>query len=1219
MLLTALKYVLKVFHPLVLLAIACLVAAYWIANYPDLLKFGELAPFTDTARNFWIVLVLVMLGILFVFMAAVRVHFWFTDTVLPAWREKRARQQQKTEMRERSVAAPDRSVQELDALDAMMEIVFGILKKRWRMTGNGLYGLPWYLVIGASQSGKSELIASGDSRFSVDHDIATACASYSDMLSYSLLSWRVAGNEAVVLELDGAWLNPDQDEHELRELIWTRFLENMLKFRGRQPITGVVAVVDIAEALRQPQNGRDVLAQELRRHIAAAATVFDTPMTLNVVFTQIDRLSGFSEMFSGLTPEQRAELAMLMVPLYFSDGKDWESELEVAYSHLADRLSFFLRNALVQMPSPYARQEAISFVHSFAGMRALLMAFLRAAFGDDKFTKMPKLRGIAFASTRQENDVHSPMLSEIAAHYGLQAPIYPVQKALSVPFFTERLWQRFVFSQAGVAGVSNNERRAHGRRFAAVLILCIACVGAITSYWYGRYNTQVALAEQVARDAQRFSNLSQTDVVDPTGEAYAEALNVIGATTQDLGEYWNRTVLRALVTLDRGKEIGSLSDKLYRDQLNNVFVPALMTGVGDALVDSCLRGTNRQLQALNVYRMLGEVQEREPHQIEKYFRNLWRGTFPAEAGLQQALLGHLSFALKSAPVVYKTDNELITNAQTDLRSLSPHIRVFLEVRSLAERQLPNPLTFTGQIGTNFDRVYFATGEAESLVDLSGQQGECPSLQIEDNAVVDPFEIPRLYTRNGYRDFFVDQLDDVANVAARDLWTLGLVETADYSDDDYDAIRDRLRQTLVEQYVRVWRQALGATSIHSFDSLREGVIITEALSSLDSPLRRLAELTRDQTTIYEPRSVSQNDQSLVETVFSFDANREAGLRINHAFREIHEMLDTEVETNRPNIEEILTAVAALSDYLKSIQDAPSPPVRALELAKMRVQLTGDDPIYTLRQIARRTPAPFDAHLESLADEVWRVILVEVARELNRLWQDEVYAFYSERLSGRYPLVRSAQIDASLQDFETFFAPEGILRKFYDQELAIFVDQSSGRPRSIDGQALPVDPAFASNLGKALEVAPTFFGVDGQLRIEYVVSPLGMSNSLSRAVLSFEGQLIINAHRAARGVQIIWPNLLGAPEMSRFDLSAVGARQQSYGKGYTGPWSWLKLYDQAQKAGISGNSVDVILLDAAGRDAHYRFSAAGTVNPFFNSPFDGFDLPHAMIGDDQEILQ
>lgn len=1217
--LTALRYALKIFHPLVLLAGGCFVAAYLISTYPEHLRYRRLAPFEDVDRNFWIVLLLIVLGLLFTFMILVRIYFWFTLQVIPALLDKQKRDRQKKDMRARTVADPDRGTQELDALDAMMDAVFAILKKRGRLAGGNDYALPWYFVTGPVQAGKSALIAGGDLHFPLDHDIAAACAPYSDMLCHSLLSWHVAGNEAVLLELNGAWLDPNQEERELRSLIWSRFLENLRLHRPRQPVTGLVVVLDIGEFAAQTQADRDALAQALRRQISEAAQVFDTEMTLHLTLTQLDRLNGFAELFDSLSPEARGELAALPISEAGSRTHSWDTELETSYIALAERLSLFLRDSLMEISTAYARQEAITFVQSIAGMRAPLMAFCRAAFGADKFTKTPLFRGIALSSAQQENDMHNVMLSEVAQHYGLTQPVYPVRKARSMPFFLDRYWKQFVFSQAGLASENARERQTHRRGLVALSAVTALACAVIVGLWSQRYNAQVAIAEKVMLDARRFSGLAQTGAVDPTGKAYLEALNVIGASTRDLGAYWQRSSLVSYFTLDKSQRIGPLSDQLYRRELNKVFVPNLMRGIESTLRYPCLRGSNTQLQALNVYRMLGELDARQQDVVKKYFRNFWQNTFPGQAAVQSALAGHLDYALNGARVAYDVDPEVIAEAQTDLRNLSPHTRVFLEMRSLADRQLPNPLTFTAQIGTGFDRAYIAERPGDLVADRPANAETCATNPEGAQTHDDPFQITRFFTRAGYHEFFLEQLDDVADVAAHNLWTLGMFETTEYSEEDYASIRDRLRQTYVEEYIRIWRQALNSARIRRFASLRDAVEVTGDLSALDSPMRRLAELTQDQTTIYTPRSVELQKSDLAEAALSFDPDREAGLRINYAFHDIHEMLDLEAETTRPNIDEILAAIAALHDYLKSIYDAPSPSARALELAKMRAQLIGDDPIFTLRQIARRTPPPFDTHLETLADEAWHVILSEVAVEIDRLWREEVYAHYIERLAGRYPIDRTAQVDASLQDFEMFFAPEGILRRFYDEELAIFVDQNSGTPRSIDGQTLPVVPAFARNLDKALEVAPTFFGPDGQLRVEYIVSPLGMNNSLSRAVLNFEGHLVINAHRASRGVQIVWPNLRGAPEMSRFDLSAVSARQQSYGQSFDGPWSWLKLYDQAQKAGISGNYVDVILLDPEGRDAHFRFSAAGSVNPFFNSPFDDFDLPRRVIISPREVLQ
>lgn len=1216
MLLRILKLALKVFDPLVILAVICFATAYLISTRPDLLQYRGFAPFSDPDRNYWIALILVILGMIYSLFALMRFLTWLITEVIPQVRDWLASKFRRKAPESREEVEPNAIEVEVAALEAIFNASAAILKKRWRFTSGDRYGLPWYLILGPSGAGKSTLIDSGGLRFPIDHEIKAAHSAYADTVAATMFDWRVAGNDAILLELNGQWLDQGGDHADIRAALWAKFQELLLDLRARQPLTGVIVVVDLAVMSDQSQQDREETAKAIRRRIAELSSNFHTKMTVHMVLSQLDRLSGFQESMAQMSPADRAALAGIVVPRSESHEHNWRQTIDREYRAVGERLAAHVRDLLPDLGTASERQDAMAFGQTFSGLRAPILDFLATTFDVDKFTNMPLFRGVFFASARQENDRRSAFLNEIASFFRLPEPVYAVPKGKSVPFFAENLLSMAVFSEAGLAGENLRDSRIQRQRLLTAWVVAGGVIGLCSYGWWQSYVGQTRLIANISEDTQAFSSIQQTTGNDTTGREFLPALNLIGESTNSLGRYWQRNPILSFAQLDVSTELGPFADLLYREQLNDAFMPALMNGMEERIRDRCARGTNRQLQALNTYLMLGDVKARNNTDILKYFTQYWQSEFPAEAQTQNALVRHMEYALEVKPVAYKTDAALIQRAQTDLRALSPNARVFVELQTVATRQLPTPLGFTAQIGTTFDRVYVGRSVATSDPRPLSTAADC--LPVEDRTVTEnALVIPRLFTRRGFLEFFVPQLSDVSHIAVRDLWTLGLLETAEYSDADYNAIRDRLRQTYVDEYIRIWRQTLNSVEVQDFASLSHGVEVTGLMSALDSPLLRLAELIRDNTIVYEPRVVDIKNRDAAEGILAFDPNIDAGLQVNAAFRSIHEMLDPDSETTRPNIDEILAAVANVNAFLKSIEEAPSPPARSLELAKDRANLVGEDPIYVLRQIARRVPAPFDAHLTKIADESWRVILLEVVRELDRLWRDEVYAYFTEQLAGRYPIERRSQEDASLQQFREFFAPNGILRAFFDQELSIFIHPSTGVPRNIDGQQLPIDGRFVSNLRKALEVAPAFFGSDGALRVEYIVAPLGMNNSLSRSVLNFEGQLVINAHRAARGVQVIWPNLLGAPEVSRYDLFGISGAQQRFSRTFTGPWSWLRLYDAAQKGSILGGAIDVILLDELGRDAHFRFSAGGNINPFFNSPFDDFSLPIGLVSD-REVL-
>jgi type VI secretion system protein ImpL len=147
-----------------------------------------------------------------------------------------------------------------------------------------------------------------------------------------------------------------------------------------------------------------------------------------------------------------------------------------------------------------------------------------------------------------------------------------------------------------------------------------------------------------------------------------------------------------------------------------------------------------------------------------------------------------------------------------------------------------------------------------------------------------------------------------------------------------------------------------------------------------------------------------------------------------------------------------SIDELKLYLKGIQASPDMGMAALNVTKARMKLVNGDPIYTLRRVVSGLPAPLDRIFTKLADESWYVIKKEAVKYLEVRWHDDVYRVFREKLADRYPFNPNSNKDASLTDFEEFFAPNGILDSFYQNQLKIFIDEKVGLSDSDSGQSV-----------------------------------------------------------------------------------------------------------------------------------------------------------------------
>lgn len=1200
MLMRIFKVLKKLLQPVPLVAVICLIMAPVIWFFGDKVGLRGFYPFGNDEARFWSVFVLAIVGGICLAILVFR--------AVRAWLSARNRAAQRE---------PTEEELENAAMKQVFDRAVKIIRQRWSGEGRSLYGLPWYIVIGGSESGKTSLIENSDLRFPIDHEINSELQELSDRKASGFFNWRVAGNEAVLLDLNGEYFRPYKARTAVQNVLWDRFLFNLQRVRPRRPINGVVLTIDMIEFLGMTQEARDNYSQLVRDVINDLVEKLDTRMTIHLAFTKLDQVAGFPDFFATLSASDREFLYGFHFLHEGRHAPEWLKQFESQYDNYLEGLHLRLKKRMLELKSAHSRQEAFAFYRSFLGLGGPLRTFLENALSPDKFTTPPLVRGIYFLSNRQENAPRNTFLEAVGERYALPDPLYGTSQRSSYPYFATRFLKKVVFPEAGLAG---NNRRADERYrrhmvTAAGVALFLCLTGGL--YWNIRYESNLVQAREVLEKVQQLNDGSGiTSLADPTGERLLVPLNRIRDAMLTFGDYHDVGAVRAQLSLYQGRRIGPIVDAVYRDMLNNRFAPALLSGVEHALKTVCPKGGDAELEYLRVYRMMGDLNGRDNRVVSQYFNGYWTDNVIGSETKVAQLDTHLDYMLKQVPQAYDIRQDVVLQAQRDLGKLTPFRRVYHSLRALTERQLPNPLEFSRSVGAAFDLVY-EPAPIDKSQELDGTVGEnTPGAQecgvvTERNFTGSPFKIPRFFTREQFHDFFVPQVEHVASIAADDLWVLGQLEDTSYSNAEYAEIRTKVRENYVDEYIRTWRDALNMMKVKDFDDIRDATEILQTLSGTNNPMRRVAELVKENTLIYKAKAEVPENGGLELENADIDPNREAGIRIATAFGAIQGMLNERPDGSPSNIDQIQESLKSVYDYLKSVRDAGDPNAKALELAIARAKLSGEDPIFVLQRIAERAPAPFDEQLRHVASQSWRTIMVAATEELNRKWQDEIFGAYQRLIAGKYPFDRNSGQDLPLQDFKEFFRPGGILDAFYREELLTFVDETTGEPKIIDGQSLAVDRGFSRQLRKAMNITKSFFDQNGELAVEFKVAPVNMSANLSRAVLNFEGQLIVNSHGPSRPITVFWPNIIDGPAASRVDLAPLG-HGQSLSRQFDGAWSWLHLYDSASKANQSDSTVDISFANASGQAATFRIRPEARVNVFFNSPISNFSLPRHLYG-------
>jgi type VI secretion system protein ImpL len=277
-----------------------------------------------------------------------------------------------------------------------------------RKLGNPLYVLPWYMVIGESGSGKTTAIQS-----------ARLSSSFAEVGRASGISgtrdcdWWFF-ERAVILDTAGRYTIPVDEGRDKEE--WQKFLTLLLRYRGREPINGVVVAVAADKLLESPPEALEDDAKSIRRRLNELMRSLGARFPVYVLVTKCDLIQGMAPLCDQLS-EKALRQAMGVLQHRAGGAADFAARaIQTVCERLRDyRLLILNKPGIGGHPgsSVSAEPALLLFPEEFERLRPGLERFVAAAFQETPYTETPLLRGLYFSSGRQEGRPYSHFLKEL--------------------------------------------------------------------------------------------------------------------------------------------------------------------------------------------------------------------------------------------------------------------------------------------------------------------------------------------------------------------------------------------------------------------------------------------------------------------------------------------------------------------------------------------------------------------------------------------------------------------------------------------------------------------------------------------------------------------------------------------------------------------------------------------------------------------------------------
>jgi len=1082
--------------------------------------------------------------------------------------------------------------QEAELNEVMHELKTSLNNKSY------LYQLPWYLVMGIENAGKTSLINRSGQKF-VFSSVLRASGKKSKN-TYSFDWW--IGNDAVLIDPDGELLSQQNIEasnnKEMTKRLWQHFVSWLEQTRTRRPLNGVVLALDMATLITSATSDRKAYAHLLRARLRELMETLATRFPVYITLTKLDLLLGFEPFFRHYTQEQREQvLGFTFSTKSVEDLDSWLEEFDQQFVAFVDRINAHLPRALLQCREKEERASIYSFARQIAGARQVMQEFFSDALASDQFSTSALVRGVYFTSVYQQGVPENAYVDSASRRYGLRESINSAQKSEnSTTYFIQSLFKDIIYKEAGLA--SDNFKVAKQKRRLAVLsfVACTIASFIIIGTWHKYYLQNSRQAEAVLAKVTEFNALVDNSRLDQRGRNIIPSLNTIRAATLEFGFFREKTRFVSDFGLYQGHTIGPKVEQTYLRLLSLRYLPILLKQV-TADMASAPEASNEKLAMLRVFRMLVDKSGRHDHFVKDYFSKLWQKSYEGDRVLQTQLMEHLEYALTHTDLqklrnddlteavgALKPYDDLVGRAQKELSRLPIEQRVYRQLRASAASELGAYLDLRLAMGPSFELVFSQGAEQKDL---------------------DIYRIPKLLTKQGFESYFIPQSDSIADLALIDSWVLGHSENTDFSEADKINLRDKIVNQYVLDYRSSWRKALNSFQLKSFDDINHAVLLVDNFAISSLPVKRILGTVSENTDLFP--TIPDDDASKQELMKT--PQYKIAARIDGDFTALNQLLKS--EAGKPvYIDEVMVAVEHLHAYLKAIQDAPDVGKAALKAAQERLNLNDADPIYALERISSSLPKPMDAMVSKLAEESWKVVLKGAVKHLELRWYNEVYMDFQKNLGSRYPFNSRSRKQVSIADFERFFGPSGTLNTFYSNEMKMFIEENQQALNQIAGTKNGLmNNSVQKSISQAKMIQTAFFNKKGNLDVQFSLETLKMSPNKRRSVLNVDGQYIDYSHGPQRGVELVWPNTLRESAISKLTMMPSEANLAPRSVVYEGPWAFFRMLDAARITGSSSTSVDYQLSVDKG-NVIYRLRSRDNVNPFTSRLLAGYRIPKTL---------
>lgn len=1007
-----------------------------------------------------------------------------------------------------------------------------------------LFNLPWVLMIGATQSGKSSLLSRSGIKFllSKKNNLATTVITRT-----SVCEWW-ACPQAVVLDTAGRFTKQEQDDSGTA-VLWRDFLD-LLKEHRQLPINALLLTVSLEGLFTQTVVQQNDLIANLKKRILEVQKILPMTVPTYLIFTHADCVAGFNEFFDDLkTLERQQAWGICFSKNQITSQQRISDTFDVEFDRLLERLNERVITRLHHEPHQEKRALIKEFPLQMEIAKRSISRILHQLANVIHTRHKTQLRGLFFTSTLSKNKTHDKLMVSLSKSFDIEPYTYRSPIRSKKTYFIKQLFDEFLFKDAAnyhTKPANDNRLKKITRRVAIAASACAIVLG--TFYWSHSIANNIIEIKKVEDYITRYQILRENKTVSiesfsvPTMDLLLEINHLLDNIQLPL-------VLR--VSIDRHYNLQGQAKRAYSQAVKKFVVYQLENTLKNESAKGSSADVGLLYGALKSYLSLSDQKHFDPQYTQQWFlQNVQSLPLPVTP---QKLQKHIDALTQADFGTLHYNPSLVVQArQTILQTPLSRLAIAI-LKSDLTRKVPM-LTLN------------KTKESTGLKIFTDEKN---------------YQVPGIFTAKYFTNTYEKLLPQAVNLALQGNWVVG--RTHEQNTLSANTLLEQTQEIYFHDYIKAWDTLLADLKLVSFDNIQYAIQLIDTLSQANSQVGQLLAVIRTNTGVTFHQI--QTPVSIHFQPFNrfFNANA------------------------TPSWDTVQYQLRKFQDVLINISSGQPTDKVAFQMAKARFQdKESKDSLTMLTTLANNIPAPINQWIFQVSDNSWGIILSKTKNYIDSVYQPKVYAVYQNKIKGYFPIDKLSKRDVRLDDFAQFFGPAGVMDSFFIANLTPFIDSTTPQWqwRQLNGKQLPMSAELLPAFQRAADIRQAWFAENPrQPQARFQMEALALQPIVKALTVSLDGQRTVFKQNSTTTANLIWPTVQPLHGATAQFSSVDGQHAEVSEEGL---WAWFKILNKSVIQSSQGSKL-TFTLEAGGYGGRCLLSSNSPVNPFSPQLLPEFSLP------------